>query len=153
MAITLDSIDHLILSDEEQDQYFNDFRSLERLWTGLEYLNGPSSHYESVANDALGGTKADSGGSHYIWGRHLQLAAVPQQLLVCLFHWYSVSACNLVRLIGWIADDSGLPKARAKNAKHYLNRVTPNVSTWRNKVGAHFAKPTPNEGIRRLTWT
>ena len=62
------------------------------------------------------------------------LKGVPQGLIACSFHWYATSACNLVRLVGWLGQEQNSKKADA-----YVGRVIPNVRIWRNKVAAHFA--------------
>ncbi len=78
-------------------------------------------------------------------------------VIACFFHWFGVSACNFVRLVGFIhglerklftrADLEA--KASFKTIKAavdgYVNSVTEldNVLVWRNKVGAHFAMTDP----------
>lgn len=56
-------------------------------------------------------------------------------LIACSFHWYSVSACDYVRLVGWMTHDESGTKAR-----DYVKRVIPQVYLWRNKIGAHFSR-------------
>lgn len=64
-------------------------------------------------------------------------ADVPKSLIACSFHWYAVSACNVVGLLGWLmhTHDHGLRAPRA-----YMQEVLPAVKVWRDKVAAHFAR-------------
>lgn len=73
-----------------------------------------------------------------LWGNNPELSTAPMGMLACSFHWYAVSACNFVRLAGWLTnggDDAA--------ALDYLKAVLPDVKVWRDKVGAHFAIAGP----------
>jgi len=73
-----------------------------------------------------------------MFGNAPQLHGIPQHLVACAFHWYSVTACNYVRLVGWLVNGGDTAKAT-----EYLKHVLPEVYVWRNKVGAHFARTFP----------
>jgi len=64
-------------------------------------------------------------------------AHMPKSLIACSFHWYAVSACNVVGLLAWLMHtyDPSLPAPRA-----YMREVLPAVKVWRDKVAAHFAR-------------
>ena len=61
-------------------------------------------------------------------------------LVACAFHWYSVTVCNYVLLVGWLVNEGD-----TKAAKKYQDSVLGNVLQWRNKVGAHFAQANPRK--------
>lgn len=65
---------------------------------------------------------------------------IPWGLLTCYFHWYSVSLCNYVKLVGWIFADANQNISPKDLAKKYMEEVLPEVYIWRHKVGAHYAK-------------
>ncbi len=61
---------------------------------------------------------------------------IPAPLLVCWFHWYAISACQFVRVVGAIAhqQDNSKPKPL-----EYVAKVIPEVLKFRDKVAAHYA--------------
>lgn len=67
----------------------------------------------------------------------------PYLLVYSMFHWYSVSACNLVGLIGRVLIDS--KQTEHKRPSGYVDEIIPSVKLWRNKIGAHFAVTTPTK--------
>ena len=60
--------------------------------------------------------------------------------MACAFHWYAVTVCNYVKMIGWLTHNGDSTKAR-----YYLKQVISPVKVWRDKVGAHFARISPLE--------
>jgi hypothetical protein len=65
-------------------------------------------------------------------------------LLECMFHWYSVSACNYVNLIAWIGEEINFfqtPQAK----ESYRREVCGPVKTYRDKVSAHYAITNPSK--------
>ena len=62
---------------------------------------------------------------------------IPLHLINCFFHWYAVSLCNFVQLLGWVAKQANLT---TKEPREYAKTVIPDVVIWRNKIGAHFAR-------------
>ena len=146
------------LPDDIPDEHSNEFRALRNLVEGLCFLNAQvraiEAHVTSnIAKGAL--AEAFSPGmregmpkmatpreSKYgCMGNNPVFRGVPQGLVSCYFHWYSVSACNLVRLIGWIhrqhVDDFPIER-------DYLEEVIPDLKWFRDKIAAHFAKAGGN---------
>jgi hypothetical protein len=73
---------------------------------------------------------------------------IPRELILCAFHWYSVSLCNFCRLIGRI---SHAIEARGFEDKGYAyyKQVAGPVKVYRDKVAAHFAFSYPSEADNR----
>ena len=139
----IDRVDNLEIPDEEEKQYFNELRSLEYLTKGLNFLNAQVQQFEAEISGSLEKDKIV-----HMYGNAPALEGIPQDLVACAFHWYSVTACNYVRLVGWLANGGDTSKATK-----YLQYVLPEVRVWRNKVGAHFARidPRPEDTPADLT--
>ncbi|HZT09041.1 MAG TPA: hypothetical protein VFC51_18625 [Chloroflexota bacterium] len=82
----------------------------------------------------------DSTKQFFFFGNAPGMAWVPTGLIVSACHWYAVSACNYVRLVGWLGTTEN-----PKLAGEYVKRVMPEVHLWRNKVAAHFARTSPRK--------
>ena len=130
----LDHVENLELTDEDADKHYNELLSLAYLSTGLSFLDNQVRKIEEEFRRGLPGS--ESGG--YYYGFHPNLDGVPQGFVACCFHWYSVTVCNYVRLVGWLINGQN-----PKRAKEYVETVIPEVYNWRNKVGAHFAQSDP----------
>lgn len=131
----LDHSEQLRLESSEGHQ--NEIGSLGYLWQGLEFLNR-----QVQATEAEICQRVDA--KHHqvsLIGNAPQLRGIPMGLVACAFHWYAASACNYVRLIGWLAKDGD-----SEAALSYVKRVIPSVKEWRDKVGAHFALVNPRRG-------
>lgn len=111
----------------------NELNSLAYLRQGLQFLNWQVERIEEKILEEL-----DPNLRAFIFGNHPALRSVPQGMVACAFHWYAVSACNYVRLVGWLAYEGD-----SKKANDYVRRVLPAVNLWRNKVAAHFARTVP----------
>ena len=131
----IDHVDGLDLDEPQVEIRGNELRSLAYLHAGLSYLYGQVSRAEDQVRQRLPADKRFS-----LYGNAPELADINQGLLACAFHWYAVTACNYVRMVGWLAPDSQPSEALA-----YVKRVIPQVYEWRNKVGAHFALVDPNK--------
>ena len=131
----IDHVDNLDLRDEDAKQYFNELRSLEYLAKGLSFLNSQVQKVEAEVIDRL-----EKNLKVFIFGNAPQLQGIPQDLIACAFHWYSVTACNYIRLVSWLVNGGDT----AKGTK-YLKLVLPEVYLWRNKLGAHFARTSPRK--------
>ena len=129
----IDHVDNAELRDEDAEQYFNEFHTLKYLWTGLSFLNDQVQKMEAEVNSRL-----DKNQRVFMYGNSPRLEEIPQNFVACAFHWYSVTACNYVKLVGWIINRGAIIEANK-----YLRDVLPEVSIWRNKVGAHFALTAP----------
>ena len=137
----IDYEDNLRLSDKDVEWYQNQLVSLECLATGLDFLGRQVQKVEAILVDEL--EKAGELGKNKRVGFHINIPGLnraTRDLVTCAFHWYSVTACNYVRLVGWLAT-----RGDSKKAIAYVERVIPCVKTWRDKVGAHFALVSPNE--------
>ena len=137
----IDHEDDLRLVDRDVERYHNQLVSLQCLATGLDFLGRQVQTIEAIVIDELKKTG--------VWGKNKRLGFLihipglnraTRDLVTCAFHWYSVTACNYVRLVGWLANEGDSKKANA-----YTDRVIPSVKTWRDKVGAHFALVSPKE--------
>jgi len=133
--IILDYIENRVLDNQLESKYFNELHSLQYLSEGLWFLYNQVEKLEKLASDNIGNDKKS-----FIYGNAPQLATIPQGLVACAFHWYSVSVCNYVRLVGWLGNDND-----PKKATSYVQHVLPEVYRWRNKVGAHFAITDPRD--------
>jgi hypothetical protein len=58
-------------------------------------------------------------------------------LVACNFNHYAVALCNYVKLVGWIGHEQD---ASRPVASQYVQEVIPAVLTYRDKIGAHFAR-------------
>ena len=129
----IDYVDNLELSDSAAQRYCNELRTLDCPLAGLDFLNSQVRRIESEV-----GGRLDSDKVAHMFGNAPQLQGIPQNLVTCAFHWYSVTACNYVKLVGWLANEGDTSRAT-----EYLKHVLPEVRIWRNKVGAHFAQVEP----------
>ena len=134
-AIVLDHIDHLQLSSEEVRKYSNELHSLHYLSQGLFFLHDQVFKIETHIKEI---TPKDK--HIFQFGNLPSLKGVPQELVACAFHWYAVTVCNYVKMIGWLANNGNSAKAR-----EYMENVLPQVHLWRHKVAAHFAIIDPHK--------
>jgi hypothetical protein len=129
----IDYSDNLKLSDDQAKKYANELRSLGYLATGLMFL------YERVQRvEAEVIKRVPKGKRVGIFGNAQEMQGINQGLVACAFHWYAVSVCNYVKMVGWLANNGNSSKAR-----EYMKHVLPQVYVWRNKIGAHFARHSP----------
>ena len=126
----IDHIANLTISEDKMSLHGNQFGVLRTLETGLDYLNLQVSKIEEEARRRLDAEDK----MVFSVGNDPRLMDLPLSLMGCCFRWYSVTACDYVRLIGWLAygDD-------VERVLRYQHKVIPEVSIWRNKVGAHAA--------------
>lgn len=89
---------------------------------------------------------------------------VDRELCSCIFHWFSVSLVNYLRLVALMQfakknqisiDDFEKPSIQKKVESHcsdYAKRICPDIVTWRHKVGAHMAitSPRPEDNIATI---
>jgi hypothetical protein len=129
----IDYIDNLELTDDQAKKYASELRSLNYLARGLEFLYIQVQRLEAKIVEAVGNDKRV-----LLFGSVPGFEWVPLDLVASAFHWYAVSVCNYVKMVGWLANGGSSPRAR-----DYLKCVLPEVYVWRNKVGAHFARIDP----------
>jgi hypothetical protein len=131
-TIRIDDLEPLECGSSALEQYSNDFRAIRDLWYGLEWLRFYVDELEKAERlDPM----------EELSGRPVRLPFVdPRPPVGSCFDWYAVSACNLVSLIGWIAQKCG---ATTDSPDAYLKRVTPDVLVYRNKIAAHTSRVKP----------
>jgi hypothetical protein len=135
--VTLDVLDSLVISASDAARLSNDINASASLWSGLELLYQQTRRAEQqVVPRPLENSIAVS------WGNvpGVPLSALWQ--IACFFDWYSVSACNFVSLIGWIAKNCG---TTSESDRDYRRRVIPIVLQHRNKIGAHSSRVWPRD--------
>lgn len=131
----IDYIDKLQLSEEEAEKRFNELNALRYLASGLGFLYNQILKIETQVAERTPKNKRV-----FHFGNSPDLEGIPQNLVACAFHWYAVTVCNYVKLIGWLANHGDSDKAR-----EYMERVLPQVYLWRHKVAAHFAIIDPRK--------
>jgi hypothetical protein len=129
----LDHVEKLELDQLLVNTRANEMRSLAYLGEGLQFLYLQVKRMEETVSSQI-----DPNLRVQVFGNHPLLKSVPLGMVACAFHWYSVSACNYARLVGWLGNDGDTGKA-----DEYVRRVIPSVRLWRNKVAAHFAATDP----------
>ena len=92
----IDYIDKLELPDNKAVTQFNEFRSLDYLATGLRFLYERVHRLEAEANKIIPKNK-----TVFVYGNVPQMQGINQDLVACAFHWYAVTACNYVKMVGW----------------------------------------------------
>jgi hypothetical protein len=134
----LDHIDNITVPGNVFERPSNEFWALLCLRDGLEFLYRQAVRCDQVAKAGLG---LQEGVEFIGIGNVPGLNRVPKTLLTCAFHWYAVSACNYVKVVGAIAyrQDNRRPLPAL-----YVEQVIPEVLAFRDKVAAHFAWATRN---------
>lgn len=127
-----DHIENFELSDEVLGQHLNEAQSLQYLIEGLDWLYRQIKDVERVVLSRI-----HPGVKLVAMGNDPFTAGLPKPLVTCSFHWYAVSACNFVRLLGWLHRKAD---STAKSPLEYVRGVLPEVYPWRNKIAAHFAR-------------
>ena len=146
----LDKFEGREFSCDDVERFHNELGSLEYLASGLNYLNTQVSQIEAKVRDQhpeLGESFGNAPGLEWL----------PKGLVACYFHWYSVTVCNYMLLVGWLLNDKRSDRVRKEKAKNYQEAVLGNVLQWRHKVGAHFAQAVPHKkdmlAVRTLSVT
>lgn len=131
----IDHIDKLELANDKEELHYNELHSLNYLASGLWFLYGQIATIEIRVAERTPRNKRV-----FHFGNSPDLQGVPQDLVACAFHWYAVTVCNYVKMVGWIVNEGN-----SKKATDYLKQVIPPVKLWRDKVGAHFARHSPRD--------
>ena len=135
----IDYVDGLTISTDAAESRANEIMTLEYLSTGLEFLNDQVQRIEARVMEELPRDRRV-----FLYGNARVFEGIPLDLVACSFHWYAVTVCNYVRLVGWLAHGETTHKEDRKEVgQAYLRCILPEVQTWRNKVGAHFALTDP----------
>jgi len=137
----LDHEDRITVPGRPFEKPSNEFLLLLELRDGLEFINSlVEQHEKRLGTSRM--TRKDSE-SKDVHGPVLRSfittkipIEVPRGLLTCLFHWYSISACQYVRTIGMIAYRRDQDQ---RKPDEYVEDVIPTVKSFRDKIGAHTA--------------
>jgi hypothetical protein len=131
----IDYVDNLQISSEDAKKHSNEINSLRCLASGLWFLYDQILNTETQIAERIPKNKRIS-----YFGNAPDLEGVPQDLVTCSFHWYAVTVCNYVKMVGWLANNGNSNKAL-----EYVKHILPEVYLWRNKVAAHFAIIDPEK--------
>lgn len=136
LSTVLDHIENIIVPGDIFQEPNNEYYALICLQNGMKFLYHQAAHSDEVVKQQLNPLDKLQ---IMCFGNLPELNQIPQTLLTCAFHWYSISACQYVRLVGAIAyrqDRSRLSPLQ------YVKNVIPEVLTFRDKVAAHFSWST-----------
>lgn len=135
-STVLDHIEDIRVEGEPFAEPANEYAALLALRVGMDFLYRFAAKCDATVIGRLDPKKQFGG-----WGNLQQFEGIPLSLLTCAFHWYSISACQYAKTVGAIAyrQDSSRPKPQG-----YAMSVIPDVLTFRDKIGAHFAWNTLN---------
>lgn len=132
----LDHIDDIKVAGDVFREPSNEYWALICSKQGLDFLYRQAARLDAITQSKLNPTgKLKISASGNIPGTE----NLPKALLTCSFHWYAISACQYVRLVGAIAykhDNNRLTPLK------YVQAVIPEVLAFRDKVAAHFAWST-----------
>lgn len=132
-----DQIEDFEVTDEILRKHSNETGAINYLFAGLEFL------YEMVKRAEREAPEPFAEIEELAASRVQCVTEVPPGVRICAFHWYATTACNLVKMIGWLHQRQD---SSAASPADYLGKVLPEVEPWRNKVSAHFALHTPQRG-------
>src|SRR5438309_7875877 len=138
-------LDHKIpidLPDDRLGDFHGEVQSLSYLTRGLFLLYGQTKKYEAKVLE----NRAKRNGPPILFSYGTNppgMEGIPQDLVACFFHWYAVSICNFVWIVGSIGSETS---AIDLKINEYADQVIPEVVRFRNKVAAHFAKVKPKKG-------
>ena len=132
----LDYIEKFDLPETERSKYLNELQSLHYLRVGLKFLY---KNVKKIENEVA--KQIPPNIRYFSFGNDPNMPRIPHEtkaLIACSFHWYSVSICNYVWMVGWLQHKNN---PNTPTAKDYRNSVLPKeVIAWRDKVAAHFAR-------------
>jgi hypothetical protein len=140
-------------NDNLPGMFYNEIRTLKYLSVGLKYIFAQVYKIEqeilrkaekkdecflsSMPPEVKNAFKNQIAGLRiHSFGNDPSLPWVPRDLIACAFHWYAVSVCNYVSLVGWLAN---------LDPKKYAIKIIPQVVTFRNKIAAHLARWIPRK--------
>ena len=85
-------------------------------------------------------------------------AILPKELVTCVFHWYSLTTCNFVRLAGWLAQVRDGHPAVAVEFRPDIARVYPVLAVGGSQLApVTFGEETQGNIVfcciqREATW-
>lgn len=143
----LDKTIDLHLSKDESNQFANELLRCNDLLLGMSVLyqqvRAAESKYIEVTKKNLPHEFGESENFKYFGAGNLpglSEANVNPGLISCMFDWYSINACRLFDIIGYIAEclkKSGFEEANS--GKKYRRCVCGPVLKYRNKIAAHYS--------------
>lgn len=125
----LDHIDGIKVMGDVFSEPANEYWALLWLREGLRFLNCQVAKCEDSVRQRYNSSQIKI----FCYGNDPLLRDIPKTLLTCAFHWYAISACQYVRTVGMIA------YKEISDVKGYIEKVIPEVLSFRDKVAAHFA--------------
>ncbi len=151
----LDHVDGLDIPDELVSRFGNEFLSLKHLSQGLDLLCHAvkkledraqkqvedGSVLESMPEEVRAGFRGKDV-KYSSFGNDPAFKWVPLGLLYCYFQWYAVSACNYVRLVGWLLRQAD---ASRPDPTDYVKAVISDTKRFRDKIAAHFVRADDKE--------
>jgi hypothetical protein len=160
----LTTLDYTVPLEVESERYFNEIRTIQTLKVGLRWIAGTLKAPE-------GAWEAQTKGKVNLVSFGLDVDGQPGSpqldMVACFFHWFGVSLCNMVRLVGFVrglhcghfrrsdlADPSKFDVIK-RSVNTYVQSVKEirAVLRWRHKVGAHYAITSPQAGDNPATLT
>jgi hypothetical protein len=135
---TLDHVDQIVVPGRVFEKPVNEFWTLICFWQGMEFLYRQANKCDEAATKIL-----NPEGKHQTScsASFPALDGLPKALLSCSFHWYAVTACQYVRTVGVIAKKT---IDRQEEPLAYVERIIPELKTYRDKVAAHLSWSTQN---------
>ena len=157
--LTLDAVAGIMV---DSNDYFNECRTLQMLSTGLMGLAENLKRREVAWEQQTAGKV-----KLHVYGLDIDGTKGNLDLIACFFHWFGVSVCNFVRLVGFIrglstsdftrADLADPARFRDVNAAvdAYVGSVRElsDVLVWRNKVGRISQSLPPVRATTNQLWT
>jgi hypothetical protein len=148
-------IDKIELPDEIKSRSFNELQTLDNLWKGMCFIYKLVRELERKTNEKIcDGTvlqnippEARKGlegkDIKYVsCGNDPFLSWIDKGLLYSLFQWYAISACNYVRLLGYLIK---LAKPENQTPNKYVEKVIPEVKWFRDKIAAHHSRASDDK--------
>ncbi len=129
----LDHLDGLELNEEATNRFAYELEAIRYLKDGLWFLAQSVNRVEQELRERVDRKKEATTLSY---SKNPDLDGIPYGVIASSFHWYATSACNMVRLVGWIGRnvDDGRPSPR-----RYMETVLPRITAFRDKIAAHFS--------------
>jgi hypothetical protein len=148
-------LDHLAGMEVSRDLGFNELVSLNSLGIGLSFLATTIWNLEA----SIRKEETEGNVQVFFFGHRPGTNRSVTLLMPCYFHWFGVSLCNFVRLVGFLhalqtgrISRGALTTTQGRKAVRtacmdYVRSVVEvqKVVIWRNKVAAHFAITDPCE--------
>jgi hypothetical protein len=148
-------IDHIQAIHLPDGQGRNELTTLACLRAGLELLANRIAHLEKPFQEEERVTNSQI----MSVGNDPSLPPGAVALLPCFFHWFGVSVCNYVRLVGFLRglaqgaydrtalEDPAKFKLIVEQCDDYVTSVSEiaPVKLWRDKIAAHFAITAPRK--------